>query len=276
MIADAKAAERHVASITACGSSPVGMPSTEKAAAPAPVSAILSGVVIKVAGVYSMIRIFYGVFPISARMQTVFLVLGGLSMVAGAIVAYFQTDIKRMLAYSSISQIGYILIGLGIGNELAILGALFHAFNHAVFKSLLFLNSGALQFRLHTREMDEMGGLEKRMPVTAFSSVTALLSTAGVPPMMGFWSKLIILLALWSAHMQWVAAIALVLSIFTGAYFVRLQKKVFFGKLNPRWEGVTEVRGGIRVSEILFTAITIGAGLCFPLVLLYLQNAGLI
>ena len=231
--------------------------------APAPVSAILSGVVIKVAGVYSMIRIFYGVFPISARMQTVFLVLGGLSMVAGAIVAYFQTDIKRMLAYSSISQIGYILIGLGIGNELAILGALFHAFNHAVFKSLLFLNSGALQFRLHTREMDEMGGLEGRMPITGVTSVFGTLSIAGIPPFNGFWSKLLIIMGALAAKMYFVATLAIVMSIFTLGYFLVIQRKVFFGKLNIRWKDIREVPAAMSFAMILLAAECLLVGLFF-------------
>lgn len=239
------------------------------------VSILLSGIVIKIAGVYglmTLIRLFPGV----AALQISLVLLGLYTIVFGAVLALVQGHFKRVAAYSSVSQMGYILLGLAAGTKLGLIGALLHIFSHAAFKSTLFTNAAALHEQTGTLELDEMGGLEKRMPVTAFSSVAALLSTAGVPPMMGFWSKLIILLALWSAHMQWVAAIALVLSIFTGAYFVRLQKKVFFGKLNPRWEGVTEVRGGIRVSEILFTAITIGAGLCFPLVLLYLQNAGLI
>ena len=120
--------------------------------APAPISAMLSGVVIKVAGVYALARIFFYIFPGISRVHSVFLILGTLSMIAGAVLAYFQRDFKRMLAYSSISQIGYIMIGLGLGNLLGLIGALFHVFNHALFKSLLFLNSGAVQYRLrHAR-----------------------------------------------------------------------------------------------------------------------------
>ena len=128
--------------------------------APAPVSAILSGVVIKVAGVYCLDSRLP--LPLSARPADAgtFLVLGVASMVAGAVIAYFQTDMKRLLAYSTISQIGVILIGLGLGNWFGLLGALFHIFNHAIFKSLLFLNAGAIQFRTGTRDIREMGGLE--------------------------------------------------------------------------------------------------------------------
>ena len=162
--------------------------------APAPISAMLSGVVIKVAGVYALARIFFYIFPGIGQVYGVFLILGTLSMIAGAVLAYFQRDFKRMLAYSSISQIGYIMIGFGLGNMLGLIGALFHVFNHALFKSLLFLNSGAVQYRLAHRDIEEMGGLENRMPVTSITSVFGTLSIAGVPPFNGFFSKLFIIL----------------------------------------------------------------------------------
>lgn len=231
--------------------------------APAPVSAILSGVVIKVAGVYALIRIFYGIFPPSAKMNNIFLVLGALSMVAGAVVAYYQDDIKRMLAYSSISQIGYILLGLGIGTELAILGALFHVFNHAVFKSLLFLNSGALQFRMHTRDMNEMGGLEGRMRITGITNAVGALSIAGIPPFNGFWSKLFIIMGAVQAKMFGVAFLAIVMSIFTLGYFLIIQRKVFFGKLNLRWKDIREVPAAMSLSMILLAAECLLVGLFF-------------
>ena len=97
-----------------------------------------------------------------------------------------------------------------------------------------------------------------------------------MPPLAGFWSKLLILLALWGAGLRGAAAAALLLSILSGAYFLRVQRKVFFGRLNARWSGVREIAGGIRVSELLLTIATIAMGLGFPLALLYLRHAGLI
>ena len=101
-----------------------------------------------------------------------------------------------MLAYSSISQVGYIVLGLGLGTPLGIAGGLFHLINHALAKGLLFLNSGSVQQATGTRNLDEMGGLAKRMPVTAATNLVGSLSIAGVPPLNGFWSKLIIIVAL--------------------------------------------------------------------------------
>jgi multicomponent Na+:H+ antiporter subunit D len=235
--------------------------------APAPVSAILSGVVIKVGGIYALIRIFMNIYPYSSQILDIFLILGVLSMAAGAILAYFQRDIKRMLAYSSISQVGYIMIGLGTGNLLGITGALFHIFNHGLFKSLLFLNSGALQFRLHTRDMDEMGGLESRMKVTNATSVFGTLSIAGVPPFNGFWSKLFIILGALAAHRYGVATIATIFSLFTLGYFLIIQRKVFFGKLNPKWKDIMEAPSAMCVSMIILAALCLFTGIFFkPLV----------
>ena len=164
--------------------------------APAPISAMLSGVLIKVSGVYAMTRVFLGVFGLTPALTTVLTVMGIVSIFVGALAALGQNDIKRMLAYSSISQIGYVVLGFGIGTPLGILGGLFHLFNHALFKSLLFLNAGAIEQSTGTRSLDKMGGLAKVMPLTAATSAIGSLSIAGIPPLNGFWSKLLIIIAL--------------------------------------------------------------------------------
>jgi multicomponent Na+:H+ antiporter subunit D len=231
--------------------------------APAPISAMLSGVVIKVAGVYALVRIFYYILPSISQVLNVFLILGTFSMIAGAILAYYQRDFKRILAYSSISQIGYIMIGLGLGNWLGLTGALFHIFNHALFKSLLFLNSGAVQFRLGTRDIEEMGGLENRMPVTNATSVFGMLSIAGVPPFNGFWSKLFIILGALEAGKTSIAVLAILVSIFTLGYFLIIQRKVFFGKLNEKWRDVREAPFAMSCAVILLAAACLVSGLFF-------------
>ncbi len=231
--------------------------------APAPISAMLSGVVIKVAGVYAMARIFFYILPPIGQVRNVFLILGTLSMIAGAVLAYFQRDFKRILAYSSISQIGYIMIGFGLGNLLGFVGALFHVFNHALFKSLLFLNSGSVQYRLHTRDIEEMGGLENRMPVTSITSVFGTLSIAGVPPFNGFWSKLFIIMGALAAGKYAIAVLAILVSIFTLGYFLIIQRKVFFGKLNGKWQDISEAPFAMSCAVILLAAACILSGVFF-------------
>ena len=166
--------------------------------APAPISAILSGLLIKVSGVYALTRIFFNVFGLEpgAWLSQILMGLGIVSAVIAAFLAIGQKDMKRMLAYSSISQVGYVVLGIGIGTPLGVAGGLFHLFNHALAKGLLFLNSGSVQQATGTRNLDEMGGLAKRMPVTAATNLVGSLSIAGVPPLGGFWSKLLIIIAL--------------------------------------------------------------------------------
>ena len=239
------------------------------------VSIMLSGIVTKIAGVYSLL-VLVRLFPGNAALKATLLLLGLFTIIVGALLALQQNNFKRVAAYSSVSQMGYILLGFAADSRLGIIAGLLYLLTHSLAKSTLFTNAAALEKRLGTLNLDEMGGLQAKMPVTAFSSVAALLSIAGVPPLAGFWSKLLVLIALWSAGLKWVAVIALLLSILSGAYFLRLQKKVFFGKLKERWNNIREITGGIKVSELLLTIGTIGVGLGFPLVLIYLAQAGLV
>jgi multicomponent Na+:H+ antiporter subunit D len=193
--------------------------------------------------------------------------VGAVSIILGALCAIGQKDVKRMLAYSSISQVGYIVLGLGAGTPLALAGAVFHLFNHSIFKSLLFVNSSALEQQLGTTDMDRMGGLATRMPVTGATNVIALLSTAGVPPLSGFWSKLIIILGLWKAGLHGYAALAILFSVVTLAYLLTMQRKVFFGLLPEGLRQVKEAAPGVVVSAVVLAALTIGVGVLTPYLL---------
>ncbi len=235
--------------------------------APAPISAMLSAVLIKVSGVYAMTRIFLNVFGLTPALTTVLTVMGVVSIFVGALAALGQNDIKRMLAYSSISQIGYVVLGLGIGTPLGILGGLFHLFNHALFKSLLFLNAGAIEQSTGTRSLDRMGGLAKVMPLTATTSAIASLSIAGVPPLNGFWSKLLIIIALVQAKMHVLAVLAVLGSVVTLWYYLVLQRYAFFGKLNETWKGVKEAPFWMSASMVLLALLCVVTGLVFPFVI---------
>lgn len=209
--------------------------------APAPISAMLSGVLIKSLGVYALCRIFYNVIGFDSRISSIFLFLGTLSMVVGGLLALGQWDLKRLLAYSSISQIGYIILGLGLGTPLGILGGLFHLFNHSVFKSLLFLNSGAIEYAAETRDLQKMGGLAQRMPLTATTAMFGAMSVAGVPPFSGFWSKLLIIIACVQAQKYGYAFWAVLISILTLAMYLKVMKYAFFGALRENLKTITEI-----------------------------------
>jgi multicomponent Na+:H+ antiporter subunit D len=235
-------------------------------AAPAPVSILLAGIVTKTLGIYTLIRIVGFVLGPNHALNSILLLVGAISIVAGALAALGQKDFKRMLAYSSISQVGYIILGLGCGTPLGIFGAVFHLFNHSVFKSLLFANSAAVESQTGTRNMDKLGGLAERMPCTGTTSVIGFLSAAGLPPLSGFWSKIIIVVALWQAGFRGYSAVAVMAGAITLAYFLSMQRRVFFGKIKEELKGIKEANFNLLLPALLLAAITIGVGIFFPFV----------
>ncbi len=239
--------------------------------APAPVSALLAGIITKLVGIFTLMRLLVSVVNFDNPIRQVILFVGALSVVAGALAAAGQSDFKRMLAYSSISQVGYIVLGLGAGNALGIMGALFHLFNHSVFKSSLFINSAAIELQAGTRDMNKLGGLSAKMPVTSTTCLISSLSTAGMPPLAGFWSKLIIVLALWASGNYGYAALAVIAGILTLAYFISMQRRVFFGNIKEEFAGIKEPGFGLLLPACLLSAITIGLGLVFPFCLKLLK-----
>jgi proton-translocating NADH-quinone oxidoreductase chain N len=249
-------------------------------AAPAPVSVLLGGIVTKVSGIYGLICLSVYVFPHSEQLNQAFLAVGALSAIVGAFAAIGQTDMKRMLAYSSISQVGYIVLGLGAvpvnGNatlqagsavvlSLGVVGAIFHLFNHAIFKSLLFVTSSSLEKQLGTTDMYKMGGLDSRMRITSATSLLGMLSIAGIPPLSGFWSKLLIIVALWQTDHRVYAMIAVAVSVVTLGYMLVLQKRIFFGKVADDLANVREAGPMFLLPAVSLAAITVGVGVFCPL-----------
>ena len=236
-------------------------------AASSPVSILLAGIVTKVSGVYVLLRLMVAVFSGITGIQQTLMFFGALSIVVGALLALTQNNFKRLLAYSSISQVGYIILAAGCGTPLAILGAAFHFFNHAVFKSLLFVNAASLEKQAGSIDMDKMGGLAQKMPVTGWTSVIAFLSTAGIPPLSGFWSKLIIIIALWNSGNIIYASIAILASILTLSYLLYLQRQVFFGKLRAGLEGIKEAGFDLLLPQLILATIIVVVGALGPWIL---------
>ena len=228
--------------------------------APAPISAMLSGILIKSLGVYTLCRVFYNIIGINSSLSLILMVLGTLSMVIGVFLAIGQWDFKRLLAYHSISQIGYVILGIGLGTPLGMIGGLFHLFNHSVFKSLLFLNSGAVEYATGTRDLQKMGGLMTKMPITGATSLVASMSIAGIPPFNGFWSKLIIIIACVQANRLGYAFWAVLASILTLASFMKVMKYAFFGKLREKWNKVEEVPVFMKLAMVILALICVVGG----------------
>lgn len=229
--------------------------------APAPISAMLSGVLIKSLGVYTLCRIFFNVIGITPVVSSILMFLGVFSMLVGGLMAIGQWDMKRLLAYSTISQVGYIIFGIGLGTPLGILGALFHLFNHSIMKSLLFLDAGAVEYSTGTRELQKLGGLMSKLPVTGSTNLIGAMSISGIPPFNGFWSKLIIILAAVEAGKLWYAFWAVVASVLTLAALMKVMKYAFFGALREQWSHLKEVPFLMRFSMVTLACVCVVGGI---------------
>ncbi|MCL2889047.1 MAG: hypothetical protein FWE65_01345 [Eggerthellaceae bacterium] len=242
--------------------------------APNAISVLLGGVTTKVAGVYVIIRMMADVFTGFTAPSQAFMALGAFSIVVGAFAAIGQTEMKRMLAFSSISQIGYIILAAGLATPLALVGAVFHFVNHALFKSLLFVNASAIGEQAGSTKFKDLGGLTEKLKVTGWTSVIGFLSTAGIPPLSGFWSKLIIVIALILANQWFYAALAVLMAVVTLAYFLLMQRNVFFGKLREGFEELREARGALVGTSLVLAGLTTAIGLAFPFVFIILGGFG--
>lgn len=198
---------------------------------PTPVSALIHAATMVVAGVYLIARLF-PVFAINHATLSIVTWVGASSALIAAVIACTQTDIKRVLAYSTMSQIGYMMFALGVsgyGGEhgLGYMGSMFHLFTHAFFKSLLFLGAGAVIHMVHSNDMRSMGGLRKLMPITHICFLIACLAIAGIPPFAGFFSKEEILSAAFQSNKA-VYTIALFTAALTAFYMFRLYFSIFW------------------------------------------------
>ena len=201
---------------------------------PTPVSALIHAATMVVAGVFLVARLF-PVYAISCPPALDIVTWVGItSSLIAAIIACTQTDIKRVLAYSTMSQIGYMMFSLGVSryggeNGLGYMGSMFHLFTHAMFKALLFLGAGSVIHYAHSNEMKNMGGLRKLMPVTHITFLVACLAIAGIPPFAGFFSKEEILQATFNAN-KVVFGLAILTAAITAFYMFRLYFNIFWSK----------------------------------------------
>jgi NADH-quinone oxidoreductase subunit L len=199
---------------------------------PTPVSALIHAATMVAAGVYLVSRC-YPLFAACPDALVVVAYIGIITAFMAGTIALVATDIKRILAYSTISQLGFMMTALGVGGYSA---GNFHLMTHAFFKALLFLGAGSVIHGAHTQDIREMGGLFSKMKITAATFIIASLAISGIPPLSGFWSKDEILTEIFASGHIVIFAFAYLTSIFTAFYMFRLCFIVFFGK--PRKEGV--------------------------------------
>ncbi len=224
-------------------------------AGPTPISALIHAATMVAAGVY-VVALLYPVFVLSRLSMDVLGVLAAITMVLGALAALTQRDIKRVLAYSTVSQLAYMLGGLAVGGYAA---GLFHLLTHAAFKALLFLAAGAVIYRIGSNYFEDMGGLRKAMPITFLTMTIGLAALAGLPPFAGFFSKDAVLGSAYEVATGHALAVldrpvavlvlacGLVTVLLTGAYVARLWLLTFFGAGSAAAASAREVPAAMRV-----------------------------
>ena len=240
------------------------------AVAPASISLMISGVLTK-CGVYGIIRLCYALYQNMDQPFVQYLVtaVGAVSMFICVTMAFNQHNFKRLLAFHSISQVGYVITVVGLGSILGLSAGLYHAMNHTIFKGLLFLTAGAVQHATGTLDLDELGGLSKKMPKTTVLFLIGAASISGLPPFNGFASKWMIYQAAFeraadgNVFFLLVAVAALITSVLTLASFIKVAQSAFFGQLPENLKDVKEVSNGMCIPMWIMAGLCIITGL-FP------------
>ncbi len=218
--------------------------------APASSSAYLPASLDKLLGIYFLARITTKLFILNEWMTLLLLAIGIITIISAVMMALIQHNYKRLLGFHAVSQVGYMILGFGLGSTIGIAAGLFHMINHALYKSGLFLSAGSIEYRTGKENIDDLGGLSKAMPVTFFASLVFAMSISGVPPFNGFASKWMIYQGIIDfgsgsgvANKLWVVWLGLAVlgSALTLASFIKLIGGIFLSRRKPEFEKIREV-----------------------------------
>ena len=241
--------------------------------APTPISVLLAGVLLKMGG-YGFLRVSFPLMPHIAQVSSLaFGVLGVINVVYGALVAMAQTDFKKLVAYSSVSHMGFVLLGFSALTASGFNGALLQMFNHGIITGGMFLLVGVLYDRAHTRDLDAFGGLSSKIPVYGGILTFFALASLGLPGLSGFVGEFLSLLGCFPRHpvITGLSVLGLVLG---AAYFLLMLQKVLLGPLNPRWNTLQEINRRELLTLVPLMAFVLVLGL-WPKVILDLQSPAL-
>jgi len=240
--------------------------------APSTISAILSGIAVKI-GIYAICRVIFTIFG-ATDISLFLMLLGLLTLLVGELSAFRQSDIKRMLAYSSTGQIGLIFFAMGVGTQAGITGGLFQFTTHALSKSLLFLATGYMIYRAGSKEISSLEGMGKKMPLTCLAFTIGAFSLIGLPPFIGFPSKFTIVYSVLAEKSTlYIVFIAIVLTgtVIEGAYFFRVIQAIYFKGEKEKGEG-REAPLIALIPLVILTLLIIGIGI-YPKILSGILNS---
>lgn len=228
--------------------------------APTAISVILAGVLLKM-GTYGILRICFGIFPeIAVATSQYMVIFGFINIVYGAFCAMAQKDLKKLIAYSSVSHMGYVLLGMASLNSQGMAGAIFQMFNHGTITAMLFLSVGVLYDRAHTRGINEFGGLANKMPRYFALVVICYFASLGLPGFSGFISEAFVFLGAFQVFQFWTILSTLGI-ILTAAYMLWALQRMFLGTLPERWNELTDINGRELVALVPLAVIVIFLGI---------------
>lgn len=223
-------------------------------AAPTALSMLLAGVLLKMGG-YGMLKIAVGIAPLGAmHWLNVFMIFGAIGVIYGAFCALNQKDIKYMIAYSSISHMGLVTMGIAAKNAIGFNGAVFQMFSHGIITALLFSLAGKIYEKTHTRNMLNLGGLAEKMPFLATIFILAGLATLGLPGMSGFVAELLVFISLFSANKIFYGVIAISGMILTATYILRAFQRIFFEKIKSEY---MDLKDDVGIEETPFVVLSL-------------------
>jgi NADH-quinone oxidoreductase subunit M len=241
--------------------------------APTPISVILAGVLLKM-GTYGILRISYPIFPdITHQLVWWIALFGMINIIYGALCAMAQKDFKKLIAYSSISHMGFVMLGMASLNTIGISGAVLQMFNHGTITAMLFLIVGVIYDRTHTRGLDDFGGLATQMPVYSGFTTLAFFAAIGLPGLSGFVSEAFVFLGAFGVDLIRTLTIVSTLGILLGAgYMLWTFQRVFLGSLKEKWNNLHDLTIREYVMFVPLTAIIIFLGV-YPAPILNLMNS---
>jgi NADH-quinone oxidoreductase subunit M len=231
--------------------------------APTAVSVILAGVLLKM-GTYGLLRISFPMFPQAAKYYAIpIAILGMIGIIYGALVSMAQKDLKKLVAYSSVSHMGYCMLGMAALTTVGISGCLFQMFSHGIITGALFLLVGVIYDRAHTREIAAFGGLGAKLPL--FTGIFTLFGMAslGLPGMSGFISEFMVFIGSYQSIEipTWIVVVSVFGVILTAAYILRMIQKMFLGQFNTKWESLTEINGREIFTVVPLAVLTLLVGI---------------
>jgi formate hydrogenlyase subunit 3/multisubunit Na+/H+ antiporter MnhD subunit len=225
-----------------------------------PVMALLPASLDKVLGIYLLVRASVSWVRLSPGLQFAVMTVGAVTILAGVLMAMVQHDVKRLLSFHAVSQVGYMVLGIGTGTLVGVLGGVFHMVNNAIYKACLFFGAGAVEREAGTRDLGKLGGLHRSMPVTFLCMFVAALSISGVPPLNGFVSKWLVYQACVAARQPLFLVAALFGSVLTLASFVKVLHSMFWGARPPTLDGVKEAGIGMRLPMVALAVLCVLLG----------------